>query len=324
MYKQKQKNAQMPAFGWLFSVIIGAFILFFAFLFVFRFTHIAEQQEQAVTTTSLDILLEPFASSIATGQSDIITLPRNSKLEIDCSYSDFDFGKNIVKYSTTGQFRFSKVVRDKYIFARPIQKRNILVVVLPFEMPFRIADLTLLIGHDYCFVGLPERYKDLLQELTETNADAANIRLEFFSDVNDCSEDSIKVCKDNLNCDVSFTCADGCSYGTISYGNNDKQYLWYGNLLLAAAFSEPELYECNANRLLKRAKLIASIYKTEASMLSSKGCSSISGLSSQLDRYITQLNNIDISDTSTSSFASLHDTAKTIDHINGFALCKIY
>ena len=322
MMNKKAKKAQMPAFAWVFSLIIGAFILFFAFFFVGRLSQTSQQYGQAVYTTSLDTLLEPFTSSLASGQSDIIKLQKGTQLKAECYYDmkGRSFGKSILKarppsMTKSQGYSFDKLVYDKYIFSRELKLGNgkLFVISMPFEMPFRIADLTMLIGDNYCFVSLPYKYNQTLWELSE-NVSNAGLKFQFPNSVDKCDDNTMKVCWTNDDCDVKIK---GDNPGTVKFRHDANAYPWIGNMVYAAMFSDADVYNCSFKRLMLKAKTLTGLYKKQAALLGSKGC--VTGLDSSLEELDGDLDNI-----SNLDMPKLWTDAQAIDAQNRYASCKLY
>ena len=59
--------------------------------------------------------------------------------------------------------------------------------------------------------------------------------------------------------------------------------------MYGAIFSDPEVYNCQIKRLMKRASNLAEIYKSKAQYLDARGCGAI-GLSADFNAYQSQIN----------------------------------
>jgi hypothetical protein len=92
-----------------------------------------------------------------------------------------------------------------------------------------------------------------------------------------CANNSIKVCFSGSGCDIQVNTGSK----TVTKGRDTLYY--EGELVYAAIFADPKVYECEVKRITGRASELALIYLEKTKMLSSKGCPS--NLESELILY---------------------------------------
>ena len=132
----------------------------------------------------------------------------------------------------------------------------------PFEFPFKVSDLIYMISYSdfFCFIDSPDKIQ---RELSQINS--KNLKFE------NCSKDS------NIN--VCFIQGSGCDI-FVNYDSNyvekknTRMYFEGDALMYAGIFSEPELYECQVKRLMKKVEILSKIYLDKSSFIAREGCSS--------------------------------------------------
>jgi len=255
------KKAQMQQFAWIFSIIVGAVVLFLAFFFVTQYSKQVERPTKQITIASgINILLEPFSAigSLAEIRAEPIELPAGIYVEFNCNAVK-DYSEIKAREKGHRRFDLTEKVYDKYIFAKTIETKarsKFFAFSLPIKIPFYVATATVIVADDYCLASLPNNdYKESLQEVYDSIEDKVDIELDF-----SCSENLLE----------------------------GKQYI--DGLILAAVFSEDDVYNCNLERILSRAIRIAGIYKEKAMLMQQKGCS-VGNVISALDNYINAAKN---------------------------------
>jgi len=265
----KQKNGQME-FGWLFSLIIGAVIIFLAIFFAGKIFTTGTHLSDVETLRTFDILLNPFSSvgSIASlTLSKSIEMPYNTELNLSCFPSGTQEGQRLslrtIDKKTTGDW-VSYNIKNKYIFGNTsIQGKTFWTFSKPFEFPWRVDDLIYIISENYCFIdnGMPSSIK---KELSMINASV----IQIVSNQDDC-EEAITVC------------FSGCSgqdvivnYGDQTVAKDRQHTMIFADdaSMYAAIFSNNQLYNCNIQRLLTRLQGQIGIYKAWAMELNREGC----------------------------------------------------
>ncbi|MCX8194278.1 MAG: hypothetical protein N3G19_02880 [Candidatus Pacearchaeota archaeon] len=313
------KKAVME-FSWVFAVIVGAMILFFAFYFVGT-NLLSKQYERAtVEAHSLDVILNPFSQfgELKALDAKPVALPQKSVVEFSCQESTTQsLGTNEIKIISKGEAGIPRVVYDKYIFAEAnLETRKFQALSVPFEMPWRVAELIILWPYDknYCFLSAPQFVKDSLGN--ETSA-GLNISSIYFDS---CPENSIRVCfQGGSNCDVQVSGASQHKGSTYKKDSGSTIYFVSDALMYASIFSDKEIYNCNLKRLAFRLYLETSIYEEKNKALAQKGCSVYFNLA-PLKQVALELS----SSVSESKLNQLWQIAQQIKRQNEMAHCSLF
>ena len=122
--KIENNKAQGMQFGWLFAIIIGAAILFFAIYFAGKLIGSGTYQAEAEIARSLDILLNPFASI---GKADVslskpLALPQKTIVNFSCD-AEKDSQRISVTIGKGNPFGYD--IKNKYIFSDDFTGKNI-------------------------------------------------------------------------------------------------------------------------------------------------------------------------------------------------------
>ncbi|MBD3252126.1 hypothetical protein GF386_00150 [Candidatus Pacearchaeota archaeon] len=305
-----RKKAIGMSFNWIFAIIVGGIILFFA---IFTASKIIGTGEKTVFTESAArfiSLFDPLETGLASGKSMEIGFRNKVKTYYQCdSVLNPPFGKNYISFSqeTLGREEAEEGYRitvvDKYVFAEnEVQGNNYYIFSVPFFMPFKVSDLVIVTAGDYCFYDSPDIIQDELQRLNINN-------VHFVNSSEDC--DGISVCFKSGNCDIDISL-------TGSYVKKNSETLYFiGDLLYAAIFSSPEIYECNVRRLKSRHNELAKIYIEKIDILKRVNCESKIG--PKLSRTIGDIE-------SSRDLIYLLDEIEDIDSINEAAVtgCQLY
>ncbi len=261
----RQKRGQTE-YAWLFSLIVGALIIFLAVFAAQKFKGTSTLQTQAEILREFDILLNPFSSvgSITTMTlSKAIELPSALQLNFSCNSADNYNEINVRSMVGRGWGEWLRPgfrVRDKYIFSELVEGRTMWVFAKPFEMPWRVDDLIYITDQSYCFDDPPSHIQREVEAL-KTNS-------IFVRDREVCPPESVEVCFGARNCDININ----YPLGIVRKG--DKSLFFAGDAMMySAIFSGPELYECNSERLVGRIKTQIEINSEKARILKEKGCS---------------------------------------------------
>ncbi len=308
------KKAQAE-FAWIFAVIVGAVILFLTFFFIGRQFFVQETKTTTELTRGLDLLLAPFSylGAIAEFSTNEITLNDKTSLSFDCSSENL--GYSVLTVNAKEQSA-SNEIYDKYIFARDMDTRKIIALSKPFEMPFRVADVMILIPEDnYCIVNAPSEVENELHDMNLTG-------FSFYNSLSSCDEDDITICFGSISCDVKIMdkCGSKCEYdyGQVFRGS-EKMYYSGRALLYSAMFSSQGVYNCNVQRLMTRLNLLVKIYKNKDYELAQQDCDENYG------DYLNVLSSAaTLVKTNTVNVAQLYIAAKSIDDLNDRANCGLY
>jgi len=329
----KSKKAVELSFAMLFSIIAGAIIIFLA---IYAATNFASQEKAgAYSQTALDLsnLLSPIANNIITGQSQIIRFTKESRIYINCSAQSSKsmyFGSQslafseesglIKKWSPPG----SEIIRNnKYIFGHSIEQgKKLQVFSLPFNVGYRVDDLVILAMDSYCFISPPDSIKEKLAGLlTDTMNISATGR------ITDCPKNSVRVCfgegftTGSCNITVEGNCEENYCRSQYDIGRialeNGKNLYYSGNLIYAAIFSSPEIYECNIARLGKKTAELGRVYREKIEIVKRVDCNS--QLGPYLDRVITISENLTMN-----KLANLNYQETLMDDENCKSTCELY
>ena len=258
-------------FSWIFSVIVGAIILFLAFYFVGTNLLSQRYQQSTIAAQSLDIILNPFAQfgEVKEMSQAPLALEQLSTINISCDYKAQGMGYNDITIATKGEQGIPRIVYDKYIYAeQSLETKKFQALSMPFEIPWRVADIMILWPYDkkYCFMNAPAFIEDALGNSTSTGLNISSIHFSS------CPAGSIKVCfGSGSGCDIKVEGAANHQGKTTKAG---KSVFFAGDALMyASIFSEREIYNCNLRRLSSRITGQAQIYEEKARALSGKGCS---------------------------------------------------
>ncbi len=269
------------SFGWLFALVAGAIILFFAIYFTVRLIGTEKETVGAETGKEIGILLNPLETGFESAQTTSITIPAETRIHNSCDEVG-DFGRQIIQLD---QKNFGKWVEtdvsvsfnNKYIFSiQEIEGKKFYIFSKPFIFPFKIADLVYMTSSNdiYCFINAPG---DMEEELTSLNQ--SNLLVE------NCPAGAIKVCF-NGNCEIDVDLVSQ----TVNKGGEDMYFTDSGEnsraLMYAAIFSNPETYECQLKRLMTRIKELSLIYMDKEKLIGKKGCDN------NLEGDLTELSNL--------------------------------
>ena len=261
--KDKRGFIQIP-FAWLFAIVVGALILFFAIYASVKLINTEGTVSSAKTGKEIAVLLNPLETGFGEETTTPLKIAVESRIGNNCQVSG-DFGEQeiIISQKSRGEWQRTgtgSVFYNKYIFSnKSVQGKNFYLFSKPFEFPFKVADLIFLTSAEdnYCFVDPPAEIKEELTNLNQPNLLVEN-----------CPSESIVVC---------FSEDDGCdilvkeNQRTVDK-NGKTLYFETDALMFGAIFSDPVVYECQTQRLMKRMEQLALIYNEKESIISTKGC----------------------------------------------------
>ncbi|MBU0907417.1 MAG: hypothetical protein KKD18_02470 [Nanoarchaeota archaeon] len=282
-----EKRGYELSFSWIFTIIVGAFIIFLAIYFAIRLVSTEQFSREAKEGKSIGILLTPVETQVEEGKFAKILLRDKTVLFNKCEppATTNPFGSQNIGTSVNppiGQ-RVSllngtmSTFHNKYIFTSSygIQgDEEMYVLSKPLWLPFKVADL-LIIWSDqekYCFKNpVPDAIKSRLQALN----------LEKVRISTTCDADEIDVCftggtSCTINVDINQHKVTKVSAPPMYYLDSleDDPYA----MLYAAIFSDPANYECQKARILAHIRELIKLYlyKSEKIIVqgSTTGCSS--------------------------------------------------
>jgi len=269
----KNKRGIEFSFGWLFALVVGAAIIFLAIYAAVKFIGSEQNVQETEAAKQLDIILTPIETGYEEAKAvDSIEFPAVTRIYSNCS-SEGNFGEQSIRISTLFGQKWQEqglpiTSYNKYIFSPDVmQAKNIYVLSKQFKMPFKVANMLFIWSDKYCFIGMPA---EIEKEVTDLNLKNINVT----SNPDTCDAGSKKVCN-VLNYDLP-----GCDIfvnpNAKSVVKSGKIVYYEGGLIYGAIFSEPEVYECQVKRLMKRTSELALLYKDKSGLIATKsdGCSS--------------------------------------------------
>ncbi len=315
------------SFGWLFAIIVGSAIIFLAFYFSSDMLNLLKKQENTAVGAQFDIILYPTGTGLEEDKITPIAFPVDTKLFFECNLAG-DFGEQRIKTSVSSTMgtkyqeeAINTKSQDKYIFSQtPLEGKEFLAFVKPFNMPFKIADLIFIIpkGMKYYIVSAPDNLAEDISKLKEQNE---NFNSTFFlaETYEDCPSASRKLCfvsSRDKRCEIQVI-GDRILSGDKSFyydSSSEDNSLLYG-----ALFATPEIYECQLKRLMKRASELSLLYLNKGISLSSTGCTS--GLEQDLMQYSSALKALN---NTTSDLNNIFAISKEIGRKNNDLSCPLF
>jgi len=304
--RQKNHKGFQMSFGWLFGIIAGAFILFLAIYAVTKVADIGGRGLDAKIGKELGVLLNPLETGFESSSSTKLSMPAETRIYSRCDRSGV-FGKQLIQVSQKNFNKWSEdslevAFENKFIFSENVaEAKHFYVFSKPFEFPFKISDLIYLTSIDrtYCFVNAPE---EIQQEINNTGQE--NFVLQ------NCEENHVKVCFGSGNCDIKV------NYNAGIVEKSGTSLSFQGDALMyAAIFSNPELYECQIIRLMKRLSQLAEIYSEKAVFISEK-CDSNLNLAGLINSANSLTNSIEL--------RSMGVLVDDIKNNNDNAMCSLW
>ena len=308
----KSKKAYMEiSFSWMFAIIVGAFILFLAIFFVTKFTKTERSFHETKTAKEIGILLNPLETSFEEGKSTFLSTSTNSRIYSKCSLEgEFGYQGILLKeelYEKWTDINTTIEFKNKYIFAEePVEGKYFYLFSKPFEFPFEVASLIYIIPKDeiYCFKDAPSEIKEEIENLNQEN---------FIID--NCEQGNIKVCFGvSTGCQISVSLTEGRVFkGSKVYSFEENDALMY-----AAIFSDKELYDCQVQRLAKRAYILSKLYLDKLLLPNYQGCEQY--LFQDLNQLSIQLKNFQ----SPSDLSSMSSVRKSLYNKNKYSTCTLW
>jgi len=270
--KINSKRGMAMSFNWIFAILAGGFILFLAVFSAGKFIRTSEQTLYTETAASLISLFDPLETGLASGKAHEIGFKKKSKIYLDCEEGLGFFGKQTISFSeqtfgdTYGERGQRVTIRNKYIFADDVvEGDDVYIFSKPFFMPFKVTDLVMVTSQDqdYCFYESPEYIQESLEGLNMKN-------IIFMNLTNEC--EGIDVCfgSSRVGCEVKVI----EDQGYVLKKDSGKRVYYVGDMIYAAIFSAPTMYECNVKRIKTKFDELAKIYLQKIAIIERKGCNS--------------------------------------------------
>lgn len=307
----------MVEFGWIFSIIVGAVILFLAFYFISTNASEKKTVQETIEAQNLDAALNPFGylGDVANITRMPIKLSEKSEITIEC-ISEGTIGYDSIETAGTGKGSGTGIARkiyDKYIYSdlSGTKVKNLEGMAVALKAPWRVADLIMLwpVEKKYCFTkSMPKEMRD---EINRTGIP------DVFAEYSEqCPEGSITIGMACSGYDINV-----CQQEQGNYVSKNGVKIYYSGsaLMYSAIFSEQNLYNCNLNRLGKRLALQGSLYESKAN---STGCTSGNAA---FEKMISAANDLSIADSNlkiANALKSIESASADIEIIN--SNCKLY
>ncbi len=317
----------MP-FNWLFALLVGAVILFLAFMFVNSYVNLQRFKYDSETAARLAILLNPLQTSLGDIMPEPIKFQTMTRFQLNCSYKGLGTEQlSISTSSNIGQkwqeYGTATAINNKYIFSQGIEEgKTLYLFAKQMKMPFYVSDLIFATTKSYCFINPPERTESEIRALNASNIVAVQRKQE-------CGKDAVTVCFGSSYCNVNvhpqclgYGCEDQYSYGLVEHPLSDTKntiIYYYGDALMyGAIFSSPDIYNCNIQRILKRIDMLSQLYFEKAYLLDARGCST-----GKLKSKLADLSTLSLSLIKTADILGLVDKVKEVESANEeLAACR--
>lgn len=299
------------SFAWLFAILVGAFILFIALYASGKILNTGQETQLAQTGKEIGILLNPLETGFETGKTNSITMPIETRIHNLCNNDAGNFGKQGIRVSQKSFGEWAETdmyinFENKYIFSEnTTEGKKFYLFSKPFEFPYKVTDFIYMSGSKeyYCFVEPPETIKTELDSLGQENINT------------ECSdsqkENSINVCFSGERCEIRVD-----YNGNKVMKANKIMEFQEDALMYAAIFSDPEIYECQLQRVIKRMKTLAILYKEKSRIISREGCSQ----NIELNKLVSSASGYKNS----ANLYSLKRTVEEIEQQNRFSSCRLW
>lgn len=261
-----KKGDLQISFTWLFAIIVGAFILFLAIYASIRLINVEETTIDLKTGKNFNVLTNPLETGFEVIRKTSVTFPVDTRIHNRCENFG-TFGEQKLGFSHLSFGEWTKTEQEltfsnKYYFSgNPSEGKEFILFSKPFDFPFKITDLIYIVPSEvtYCFVNPPVKIKEEIENFELENILFAN-----------CPENSEHICfsSSGSECDAKV------NYNLRTVEKEEEMYFSNDALMYAAIFSDKETYECQLKRIMKRAEILAGIYRDKANFVAQKGCNS--------------------------------------------------
>lgn len=284
----KDRRAVDFTFSWIFAIIAGATILGAALYITTQLIDSGDVQRDTLVAGEIANLLNPIQTNLEDNRYSVINFATDTRVYNECS-TQGTFG--VQRLSTASKTRnqwseesVRKSVYDKYLFSRGIEEtedKKLHIMVNPLVAPFKVGDIISIYGAKYCFVNPSNSIEDLINDLSVDGKQ--DIGINITTSINDCERNVTTVCFNRIGCDINVN-----TQSETVTKNGDDMYYEGDSLMLAAIFSDYEIYECQISRLMKRASELGVIYSKKAVYIEGSGCSN--NLVSDLQSFVLASN----------------------------------
>ena len=268
------KKGMEFGFAWIFAIVVGAIIIFLAIYSSSRIINVDRNVQDTEIGREIGILLSPVETNLEDAEKTAIILPGGMRIFNECD-SLGSFGSQDISVSLKSGIGsewqepgIPSSFHNKYIFSEStIEGKRLEVIAKPFEMPFKVADVIIILGEkDYCFVS-PPRYVE--EEIMSLSIDKINMT----SGKGECKSGSVKVCFSGSDCDIDVALNPvNDKSGSVKRKFVDGVHFEGEALLYGAIFADPGIYECQVKRLMQRTSELAGLYLEKSEYLTQKNC----------------------------------------------------
>ncbi|MBM3233354.1 hypothetical protein FJZ18_04275 [Candidatus Pacearchaeota archaeon] len=264
------------SFGWIFAIIVGAAILSLGLYAASKIVKQGEYKGDSLSARELGLLTTALETGLESGKTDKISFDIPTRVVFDCDLQGF-YGVQKISIGRPGKDTgIPSQFSGKYFFSgKDFVAKDILVLGKPFDYPFRVADVLILWSSDssYCFLDPPEQMEKEIKSLVKDNrAINSSLQVLSYDKKESCKRGSQKVCFGKVTgCDISVyesLIKKGSRTIYVDSSQNNNVFVWAG------IFSDPDVYECQFKRLMKRASSLSSLYQEKSILLNGKGCTS--------------------------------------------------
>lgn len=275
MINLRSKRGYEFSFTWIFTVIVGAFIIFLAIYFAIRLVGTEQFTREAREGRTIGILLTPIETQTEEAKVARIILRDETVLFNECEppnsrniFGTQRIGTTIdppIGERVSGLNGSMTTYHNKYLFtsSRGITgKEEMYVLTKPLWLPFKVADLVIVWSdqEEYCFQNPPGPIRNRLNQL---DLEEENVEVT----ANCADPEKTVVCFDTSvgNCEISV-------YPAQQKVVKDRDLFYLKSLeddeyamMFAAIFSDPAAYECQAKRILAHASKLADLHHYKSS-----------------------------------------------------------
>ncbi|MEK6924773.1 MAG: hypothetical protein AABW71_00870 [Nanoarchaeota archaeon] len=282
------RNGVDFTFSWIFAIIAGAVILGAAIYITTQLIDSSDVQRDTLVAGEIANLLNPIQTNLEDNKYSVINFATDTRVYNECSTQGV-FG--VQRLSTASKTRnqwsdesIRKSVYDKYLFSGEVEEtedKRLHIMVNPLVAPFKIGDIISIYGAKYCFVNPSNSVEDLINDLSVDGKQ--DIGINITTSINNCERNVTTVCFNRIGCDINVNTQSE----VVTKDGNDMYYEG-DSLMLAAIFSDYEIYECQISRLMKRASELGVVYSKKAVYIEGSGCSN--NLVSDLQSFVLATN----------------------------------
>ncbi len=256
-------------FAWLFAIIVGAVIIILAVYAVSNFIEQENDITNSETAVAFSTLLHPVETNLESSSFSTIVFQSETRVHNTCVTSVGSFGEQRIATSVQSSVGepwqrpiTSARFNNKYLFSKEIEQgERIYVFAKPFELPYKVGDITTISTEFWCFVDPPN---SIAEELTDLNM----THMRVVDDVSSCAPIENSVCFGSQGCDIRVL----PTQNRVEHASTAVYY--QGPLVYAAIMSDPDIYECQVQRLGLRTSELALLLADKTDFLSGQGCTS--------------------------------------------------